>query len=220
MNKDNNKLNMFPNSIFRVELYNSDGEDSDVVELNYLEFINYIHSLDKDLSTVSKIHIYPNGDDIMKILCGVAPMWKEHESKEFFENYYTISEMMRTLYMNERDEYGVLVPIYTEINGKRMVVTWEATQKENVENVEFLRDMYNDTFHYRDVTYEECGILNILKDIFPVNNIWGDSYRLIRYPNFIMVYDEDITLKKTKEIFQKMLHHGFAQANVRFNVDV
>lgn len=107
------------------------------------------------LNRNGKIHITPNFKDfkdLEEIICGVAPMWKEYESKKQFEEFYCQSEMLRIIYANEF-ENGELVPIYVDIAGDKHIVTWEVLGNENV-------------FKYREATLEERGTLDILWNIF------------------------------------------------------
>lgn len=169
---------------------------------DYWNFVNTIVRKHKDiiLNHEGRINIRPDSGNPEEIICGKAPMWKDHESKELFERYYTNSEMMRMLYADEKvnDE---LVPIYVEINGKKLVVTWE-TQGDA------------DIFHYRNATIEERGTLDILWEIFG-GTINSKGYKVLN-PHIGMVYGDAITLKSCDDICQHMANLGFAVENVVF----
>lgn len=93
------------------------------------------------------------GNDLDIGLCGVAPMWKEYKDKASFESYYTMSEMMRELFCNERDKNNNLIPFYVVIGGVNYIMTWESNKD-------------TDIFHYRRATAGERGLLNVLAEIF------------------------------------------------------
>lgn len=191
------KLNMFSNAIFSVEYRSRDGRVvKGEADYDYASFIDNIKNGNIiNTEQMNKIILKPNGDDVDKILCGFAPIWKYHESKELFEKYYTLSEMMRMLYANEHDDEGNFVPIYVTINNEKFIVTWEATKE-------------NDIFHYRSVADEELGLLTILSDKYKekcVSNI------------LVEVADDDITLKKVKGIYQHMSNLDFDMEFVKFN---
>jgi hypothetical protein len=135
--------------------------------------------------------------------------------------------MQRTLYANEIEADGSPVNIYVDINGEKLIVNWTAelkeVPKENEEKFTSIPDMFNDIFTYRNATVEEIGLLNFLGSIYPKrpNDVFDiDMNRLIHTPAFIQLYDENVTLKQCKIIYQRMAHHGFAQQNIQFNVEV
>lgn len=137
----------YPNESFEFRMDNTD-EDLYWIFLNeYLR--NNSHSI---LSHNGKVFIRPNGNP-EKLICGIAPMWKEYDSCTVFEQYYSNSEMMRELYCNEKDENEELIPIYLKVNDDKYIVTWE-----NIDN--------EDVFHYRQATLAEIGSLDILWNIF------------------------------------------------------
>lgn len=161
----NNIINLFeetlklnPDKSFEFEL------NSDNPEL-YWEFIDKYIRENTDIikSHNGKITFVVTGNNIGKFICGVAPMWKQYEDSNSFENYYTNSEMMRTLFCNEKNN-DVLVPIYVEFNDGKQIITWES-------------DKNTDTFHYRNATIVERGLLDVLYEIFGGGTINTIKYR-------------------------------------------
>lgn len=230
MNKKKEKS--FAKTVIKVQYKDewiSETEKScNVVEFDYDSFIKYMtNSPREEIEKIATLHIYPNGDDSAKFLCGDAQMWKKHDSKRLFERYYTLSEMQRTLYANEVEADGSPVNIYINIDEKRYIVNWTAELKEppkvTDKPVTEVSDMFNDIFTYRNATVEEIGLLNFLGDIYPKrpNDVYDiDMNRLIHTLAFIQLYDENVTLKQCKIIYQRMAHHGFAQQNIQFNVEM
>lgn len=213
-------VNKFKNCVFDISYLSKEEHE----KFSYKEFVDKINKLGKKyVSDIRNINVYPNGDNTMNILCGVAPMWKEHENKVSFEYYYRISEMKRALYANEYEADGEPAYIYIEIDGKKFVVNWQSTlkDKEKVEDgIVDIHEIYDDTFTYREASMEELGILNVLADATNTKNTPDDEYKMIKSPNFIIVYDENIPLKQFKEIYNRMNYHGYAQQNVKFNVEL
>lgn len=222
-----NVTSKFSNCIFHINYLSEEKSNEYASDFNYREFVNNIVNLGEEfVSAIKQIYIKPNGDNIMEILCGIAPMWKEHESKESFEKYYIVSEMMRSLYANEYEENGEPVSIYVKIDNKKLIVNWKYTQKEIEDKDKMFpnpEDMFDDTFAYREATIEECGILELLeKNISTKSNNTSDDnlYKMISSSDFIMIYDENISLKQFKEVYQRMAYLGYAQQNVKFNVEI
>lgn len=170
---------------------------------DYWNFVNNIVRKHKDviLNHTGRINIRPDSGDPEEMICGIAPMWKEHKSKESFEDYYTASEMMRVLYADERDKNNELVPIYIEVNGEKLVATWETTAE-------------NDIFHYRAATIEERGTLDVLWEIFG-GTVNSKGYKVLN-PHIGMVYGDAITLERCEKICEHMERLGFAVENVVF----
>lgn len=128
-----------------------------VNDSDYWNFLLNVVTECKDiiLNHNGKIYIIPNFKDLKdleKIICGIAPMWKEYDNKKQFEEFYCQSEMLQIIYANEF-ENGELVPIYVNIAGDKYIATWEVLGNENV-------------FKYREATLEERGTLDILWNIF------------------------------------------------------
>lgn len=192
---------------FDVQTGQNVTQDSDKNNFNYPDFLNYITDKKDVISeNIVRIHVTPNEDDIEELLCGVAPMWKEYESKESFEQYYTLSEMMRALYCNEI-ENNALVPIYVSVNDERFIVTWQSKGD-------------NDIFNYRPATDLEIGFLNILYRLFKdrVFNDNGNEYKSFTFIN-IEVHKEDITMKKCQNVYKHMQQLDYSSQNVIFNTD-
>lgn len=170
---------------------------------DYWNFVDNIVRKHKDtiLNHAGRINIRPDSGDPEEIICGKAPMWKEHESKAMFEDYYTRSEMMRLLYCNERDRNNNLVPIYIQINGEKMIATWESKKNQDI-------------FYYRPPTIEERGTLDILWEIFG-GTVNSKGYKVLN-PHIGMVYGDAITLKRCECICEHMMRLGFAVENVVF----
>lgn len=170
---------------------------------DYWNFVDNIVRKNKDiiLNHTGRINIRPDSGDPEEIICGIAPMWKAHESKEAFESYYTRSEMMQSLYCNETDASGQLVPIYLEIGNKKYIATWS-------------NDGENDTFTYRDATIEERGTLDILWEIFG-GTVNSKGYKVLD-PHIGMVYGDAITLERCESICNHMANLGYAVENVVF----
>ena len=121
--------------------------------------------------------------------------------KRQFESYYTRSPMMQSLYCNETDTSGQLVPIYLEIGDKKYIATWS-------------NDGENDTFTYRDATIEERGTLDILWEIFG-GTVNSKGYKVLD-PHIGMVYGDAITLERCESICNHMTNLGYAVENVVF----
>lgn len=170
---------------------------------DYWNFVNNIVRKNKDiiLNHTGRINIRPDSGNPEEIICGKAPMWKEYDSKESFENYYSVSEMMRSLYADERDANGELVPIYLDIAGEKFIVTWETTGK-------------NDIFYYRNATIEERGTLDILWEIFG-GTVNSKGYKVLN-PHIGIVYGDAITVQSCESICQHMMNLGYAVENVVF----
>lgn len=170
---------------------------------DYWNFVNNIVRKHKDviLNHTGRINIRPDSGTPEDIICGVAPMWKEHDSKEMFEMYYTASEMMRAIYADERDANGELVPIYLNIAGEKLIATWETNAK-------------SDIFHYRPATIEERGTLDILWEIFG-GTINSKGYKVLN-PHIGIVYGDAITVESCESICNHMMNLGYAVENVVF----
>ncbi len=173
---------------------------------DYWNFLDDIVRRNKDviLSHNGRINIRPDSGDPEEIICGVAPMWKKHDSKELFERYYTSSEAMRALYCNETKDGkpdGELCPIYVEIQDKKYVATWKTEG-------EF------DVFTYRNPSIEERGSLDVLWEIFG-GRVNEKGYKVLN-PHIGMVYGDSITLQRCKSICEHMLNLGYAVENVVF----
>lgn len=169
---------------------------------DYWNFLNNIVRKNKNivLEHQGRINIRPDSGEPEEIICGIAPMWKEHESKESFEIYYSKSEAMRMLYCNEY-EGEKPVEIYVEIGNKKYVVTWK-TENDT------------DVFTYRDATIEERGSLDILWEIFG-GTINSKGYKVLN-PHIGIVYGDSITLQRCKSICNHMMNLGYAVENVVF----
>lgn len=202
---EENKKIMYPNCVIKVE-YDKTKPEEYAKEFTYSDFVKTVINNKYDFaSKINRMHIYPNGDNIMNVLCGVAPIWKKHDSKEMFEKYYTMSETMRILYANEV-ENEELVPIYIEINGNKFIVTWEEIEGEDI-------------FNYKRAVIDDLGILDIIGSVIPAkdnNDLDIDTMRLIHIPNLIVVHDDNITLKQYKEVYERMSYHGYSRHNVIF----
>ena len=111
--------------------------------------LDYLQDNKGDIYNNNKIVFVPFGVNTDKFICGVAPMWKEYPDKATFEMFYTQSEMMRTLFCNEKDDKGNLLPIYALIGDIKYIVTWESTKK-------------NDIFYYKQATLHERGLFDVL----------------------------------------------------------
>ena len=103
-------------------------------------------------------------------------MWKEYPDKATFEMFYTQSEMMRTLFCNEKDDKGNLLPIYVLIGDIKYIVTWESTKK-------------NDIFHYKQATLHERGLFDVLWSNFG-GGVKDD--KKILNPRFGIMFDRAI----------------------------
>ena len=108
---------------------------------------------------------------------------------------------MQSLYCNETDTSGQLVPIYLEIGNKKYIATWS-------------NDGKNDTFTYRDATIEERGTLDILWEIFG-GTVNSKGYKVLD-PHIGMVYGDAITLERCESICNHMTNLGYAVENVVF----
>lgn len=170
---------------------------------DYWNFVNNIVRKHKDviLNHNGRINIRPDSGNPKDIICGTVPMWEEHESKESFERYYTMSEMMRDLYADKRNTNDELLPIFIDIKGKKLVATWETKGNNNI-------------FHYREATLEERGTLNILWEIFG-GTINSKGYKVLN-PHVGMVYGDAITIYSCEKICEHMVNLGFAVENVVF----
>jgi len=118
-----------------------------------MKFIEYLSKNRNILEHNGKITFVPFGKNVDKFICGVAPIWKDYNSRKVFEYYYANSEMMRELFCNEKNNDGTLVPIYAEINGEKFIITWESTND-------------TDIFHYRKAAAEDVGLLDMLWNTF------------------------------------------------------
>ena len=204
-------MNKFENCSFNIERFSLEtGEnitrDSDKISYTYDDFLNYITD-NKDVlaENLMRIHVAPNTDDIEEVLCGIAPMWKEYESKEDFEQYYTISEMMRALYCNEI-EGNALVPIYVSINDDKYIVTWQSKKDADV-------------FNYRPATTIELGLLNTLYNLFK-DGVYNDNGNEFKTFTFIKIeVHQDISLKKYQGVYKHMQQLDYHSQNVIFNTD-
>ena len=170
---------------------------------DYWNFVDKIVRGNKDviLNHNGRINIRPDSGEPEDIICGTAPMWKEHESKEMFESYYTRSEMMRSIYAGEKDTKGNLYPIYINIKGEKLVVTWNVTKE-------------SDVFNYRKATVEERGTLDVLWEIFG-GTVNSKGYKVLN-PHIGIVYGDAITLERCEKICNHMMNLGFAVENVVF----
>ena len=170
---------------------------------DYWSFVDNIVRNNKDviLNHNGRINIRPDSGEPEDIICGIAPMWKEHESKEAFESYYTRSEMMRAIYCNEYDTETELAHIYIQIDGIKYIVTWEATDDEDI-------------FTYREATVEERGTLDVLWEIFG-GTINSKGYKVLN-PHIGIVYGDAITLERCEKICEHMMNLGYAIENVVF----
>lgn len=138
-------------------------------------------NVDKILEHKGQIVFNIIGKNIEKFICGVAPMWKEYENKSAFENYYTVSEIMRELYCNEKDDKGNLIPFYISIDGERFIVTWESKKD-------------SDIFCYHKTTVEDCGLINIFFEMFGGMTVEQDkkTYKKLN-PHIAITFDKKIT---------------------------
>lgn len=171
---------------------------------DYWSFVNDILRKNKDvvLNHNGRINIRPDSGDPETIICGVAPMWKEHDSKEMFEKYYTNSEMMQSIYCNEIDENtGKPAEIFAEIAGEKLIVVWTTKNGKNV-------------FTYRKPTIEERGTLDILWEIFG-GTVNSKGYKVLN-PHIGMVYGDAITLERCESICNHMSNLGYAVENMVF----
>lgn len=138
--------------------------------------LDYLQDNKGDIHNNNKIVFVPFGVNTDKFICGVAPMWKEYPDKSTFEMFYTQSEMMRTLFCNEKDESGNLLPIYALIGDIKYIVTWESTKK-------------NDIFHYKQATLHERGLFDVLWSNFG-GGVKDD--KKILNPRFGIMFDRSI----------------------------
>lgn len=170
---------------------------------DYWNFITNIIPECKDaiLEHTGRINIRPDSGEPEHIICGTVPMWKEYESKELFEKYYTISPAMRTLYCNEKESNDEPCCIYIQIQNEKYVVTW---QNEND----------TDVFTYRKPTVEEKGTLEVLWEIFG-GTINSKGYKVLN-PHIGIVYGDSITLERCEKICEHMMNLGYAVENVVF----
>lgn len=169
---------------------------------DYWAFVNDIVRRNKNiiLDHTGRINIRPDSGEPEEMICGIAPMWKEHDSKEAFEYYYANSEMMRSLYASAYDG-DKLAPIYISINNEKFVVTWEANKEKDI-------------FHYRHATIEERGTLDVLWEIFG-GTINSKGYKVLN-PHIGIVYGDAITLERCENICSHMMNLGYAVENVVF----
>lgn len=172
---------------------------------DYWNFVDNIVRKNKDviLSHTGRINIRPDSGEPEEIICGKAQMWKQYDSKEQFEEYYTQSEMMRSVYCNEREKDGELANIYLEVQDKKYIVNWTSTDDEDV-------------FSYRDATVEERGTLDVLWEIFG-GTINSKGYKVLN-PHIGIVYGDAITLERCTRICEHLVSLGFAVENVVFGV--
>ena len=139
--------------------------------------LDYLQDNKGDIHNNNKIVFVPFGVNTDKFICGVAPMWKEYPDKATFEMFYTQSEMMRTLFCNEKDDKGDLLSIYALIGDIKYIVTWESTKK-------------NDIFHYKQATLHERGLFDVLWSNFG-GGVKED--KKILNPRFGIMFDRAIT---------------------------
>lgn len=169
---------------------------------DYWHFVNEIVRKNKDiiLNHNGRINIRPDSGDPETIICGVATMWNEYESRDSFENYCTRNEMMRLVHCKELD-LDEFSPIYIQINGEKIVVTWESKNNQDI-------------FHYRPATIEERGTLDVLWEIFG-GTVNSKGYKVLN-PHIGMVYGDAITLERCEKICNHMYNLGYAVENVVF----
>lgn len=172
---------------------------------DYWNFIDNIVRKNKDiiLNHTGRINIRPDSGEPEEIICGKVPMWKEYDSKEEFENYYIQSEMMRSIYCNEKENDGELANIYLDIKNKKYVVNWKSTNDEDI-------------FIYRDATLEERGTLDILWEIFG-GTINSKGYKVLN-SHIGIVYGDAITIERCTKICEHLVSLGFTVENVIFGV--
>lgn len=172
---------------------------------DYWNFVDNIVRKNKEiiLNHTGRINIRPDSGKPEEIICGKAQMWKEYDSKEQFEEYYTKSEMMRSVYCNEREKDGELANIYLEVQGKKYIVNWTSTDNEDV-------------FNYRNATVEERGTLDVLWEIFG-GTVNSKGYKVLN-PHIGIVYGDAITLERCTRICEHLVSLGFAVENVVFGV--
>lgn len=170
---------------------------------DYWNFLTKIVPECKDviLEHKGRINIRPDSGEPEEIICGTVQMWKEHESKEMFESYYTLSPTMRALFCNEKNSDGTPCNIYIQIGNEKYVVTWH-TEK----------DM--DVFTYRKPTVEERGTLDVLWETFG-GTINSKGYKVLD-PHIGVVYGDSITLQRCERICEHMMNLGYAVENVVF----
>lgn len=169
---------------------------------DYWNFVNKIVRDNKDviLNHTGRINIRPDSGEPEEIICGKAQMWKEYDSKEQFEEYYTQSEFMRSIWSNAPEGEN---NIYLDIQGKKYVVNWKSTDDE-------------DTFIYRDATLEERGTLDILWEIFG-GTVNSKGYKVLN-SHIGIVYGDAITLERCIKICEHLVSLGYAVENVVFGV--
>lgn len=136
---------------------------------------------DKVLNRKGQIVFNVVGKNIEEFICGVVPMWKEYENRSAFENHYSVSEMMRELFCNERDDDGNLIPLYISLNNEKFIVTWESNNE-------------SDMFHYRKATVEERGLLDVFVEMFGGMTVEQDkkTYKKLN-PHIAVAFDKRIT---------------------------
>lgn len=170
---------------------------------DYWNFVDKIVRKNKDviLNHKGRINIRPDSGEPEDIICGSARVWKDdYVSKEQFENHYSNSEFMRSIWCNAPEGEN---KIYLDIQGEKFVVTW--SEKDG-----------NDIFTYTNATLEERGTLDVLWEIFggTINN---KGYKVLN-PHIGIVYGDAITLERCVRICEHLVSLGYAVENVVFGV--
>lgn len=170
---------------------------------DYWNFVNNIVRAHKDdvLAHNGRINIRPDSGDPETIICGKVGKWMEFDTIDLFESFIKRSDMARSLYANERDKDGNLIPIYIDVSGTKFAVTWQVKKK-------------NHFFAYRPATLEERGTLDILWEIFG-GTVNSKGYRVLN-PHIGLVYGDAITLSRCESICAHMMNLGYAVENVVF----
>jgi len=195
----------YPNTLIKMVSV----DDTETL-LSYSTLINHLFaSKAKSFENIERLEIYTKGDNLEKLLCGIAPLWKEHESKELFEKYYRLSEMMRCLYCNQFEEdTGEPAYIFLDIENEpeKLIATW---QGKLVGHDEENNELYEDSFSYRPATIEERGILDLIQDIVKVE----------LPEKFIVVHEDNITLGGCKNLYSHIAAIGFPPHIVNINAE-
>lgn len=118
-----------------------------------IKFIQYLCENNGLIEHNGKVVFCPFGNNVEEFVCGIAPIWKDYSDKKTFEGYYKNSDMMRTLFCNEKDDNDQLAPMFLDIGGVKYIVTWEANQNDDI-------------FHYRKANAVERGLLDLLWSTF------------------------------------------------------
>lgn len=126
-----------------------------------------------DVPTDDMLKYY--SDETEKFICGIAPKWKKYESKQDFENYYKNSQMMRSIYCNELDDFKEPANIYVDIDNNKYIVSW--TSKGN-----------KDSFKYKKPNINDIGLINMIKDVYNYQS--DDGEWLI--PNIKLIINDSI----------------------------